>query len=514
MSPGVRISKVPPAVSVAALCLGGMTAALSQTLVIPIQSDLPDLLGTSASSAAWVVTVTLLAAAVAMVVAGRLADLFGKQRVLVASAATLVVGSLVCAMSSSILPMLTGRALQGLGMGFIPVGISLIREITPPKMAATSLAAMSATLGVGGAIGLPLAAWIVNSLNWHALFWVSAGIAGLVLLASVFAVPHVRDSHGGSMDIGGALGLAAGLVAFLVGISKGNDWGWASVNTLGAIIGGVVILVAWGAYELRQAEPLVDLRATAKRPVLMTNIAAVAVGFGMMAQSIVVPQLLQLPKATGFGLGQSVLAAGLWMAPGGLMMLLFAPVSSKLIATLGARITLMTGATVLAFGYVIAALWMDASWQLLLVSCVASAGVGIGYAAMPTLIMDATPPAEAGAAVGLNALSRSVGATLAAALMGTLLASNTITLGNTQVPDQDAFRLCFIVGAVAALLGAGLATFISARRPARSTDIVSGGSPQNGIGGPAAVSLIDPQDAPFAPAARTSDDTSTVTTKV
>ena len=90
----------------------------------------------------------------------------------------------------------------------------------------------------------------------------------------------------------------------------------------------MVVLLLWGCYELRQQDPLVDLRTTARPPVLLTNIAAVAIGFGMMAQSIVVPQLLQMPSATGYGLGQSILAAGLWMAPGGLMMMLFAPVSS------------------------------------------------------------------------------------------------------------------------------------------------------------------------------------------
>jgi MFS family permease len=465
MSASPRARNARPIVSVVVLCLGGMTAALTQTLVIPIQSDLPHLLNTSASSAAWVVTVTLLAASVAMVVAGRLADLFGKQRVLVVSAVVLMAGSLVCALSSSLTPVLVGRALQGMALGFIPVGISLIREITPPRMASSALAAMSATLGVGGAIGLPLAAWIVNVGSWHALFWVSAAAAALVLVLVMLAVPHVHDGHGGHIDVAGGLGLAVGLVSFLIGISKATDWGWGDPRTLGTILGGLAVLLAWGVFELRQADPLVDLRATAKRPVLMTNVAAAAVGFGMMAQSVVVPQLLELPKATGYGLGQSVLAAGLWMAPGGLMMMLFAPVSSGLIASIGPKITLMVGAFVLAAGYGLGTLFVDAPWQLLAVSCVASAGVGIGYAAMPTLIMDATPATEAAAAVGLNSLSRSVGSSLAAALMGTLLASNTTAFGRAQLPDQAAFTLCFGVGAAAALLGVAFAAFIPRRRP-------------------------------------------------
>ncbi len=405
-----------------------------------------------------------------MPVAGRVADLVGKQRVLVASAAILLVGSMVCALSSTLAPMLVGRALQGLAMGFIPVGISLIREITPPDLAATATAAMSATLGVGGAIGLPLSAWIVQAGNWHALFWVATALAAVILVATWFAVPHVRDAQPGRLDLVGVLGLAIGLVSLLVGISKATVWGWGDVRTLGAIAAGVVVLLLWGAYELRQADPLVDLRTTAQRPVLMTNIAAVAIGFGMMAQSIVVPQLLQLPEATGYGLGQSILAAGLWMAPAGLMMMLFAPVSSRLIGNLGAKLTLMIGATVLGTGYLVAFFLMDAPWQLLVASCVSSAGVGIGYAAMPTLILDNAPAREAASAVGLNALMRSLGTTLAAAIMGTLLTSRTMSLGGFEIPTKGAFQLCFVAGAVAAFVGVAIASTIPRRGDSKTLD--------------------------------------------
>ncbi|MDF9715117.1 MFS transporter [Nocardioides sp. ChNu-153] len=465
MSAPTRPAGASPVAAVVVLCVGGLAAALTQTLVIPIQSELPELLGTSASNAAWVVTVTLLAGGVAMPVAGRIADLVGKQRVLVASAAILVVGSLVCALADSLVPMLVGRALQGLAMGFIPVGISLMREVTPPHLTATATAAMSATLGVGGAIGLPLSAWIVQVGDWHALFWVATVLAAVILVLTWVAIPHVHDAQPGRLDVVGALGLAVGLVSFLVGISKATTWGWGDARTIGAVVAGLLVLLAWGAYELRQDDPLVDLRTSSRRPVLMTNIAAVAIGFGMMAQSIVVPQLLQLPEMTGYGLGQSILAAGLWMAPAGLMMMVFAPISSRLITTVGAKQTLMAGAFVLGVGYLVALFMMDAPWQLLVASCVSSAGVGIGYAAMPTLILDAAPAREAASAVGLNALMRSMGTTIAAAVMGTILTSRTHSLGGgIEIPAESAFQLCFAAGAVAAFLGIAIAAFIPRRR--------------------------------------------------
>jgi MFS family permease len=232
------------------------------------------------------------------------------------------------------------------------------------------------------------------------------------------------------------------------------------------IVGGLVVLAAWGAFELRQEDPLVDLRTTARPQILLTNVAAVAIGFGMMAQSIVVPQLLELPSVTGYGLGQSILEAGLWMAPAGLMMMVFAPVSSNLMRRTGAKHTLMIGATVLGAGYVAALGLMGAPWQLLIASCVAAAGVGIGYAAMPTLILDAAPAREAASAVGVNALMRSVGTTLAAAVMATMLTSSTTSLGGFELPTDGAFRACFVVGALAAFLGVAIAGTIPRGRRA------------------------------------------------
>lgn len=457
---------------VATLCFGGLVASLMQTLVIPIQPELPTLLNTSGSNASWVITATLLAAAIAMPVAGRLGDMFGKQRVLLISAVILVVGSVICALGSSLSLMIVGRAVQGLAMGFVPLGISLMREVTPPRLTSMAVAAMSATLGVGGAIGLPVAAWVAQQWDWHALFWMSSALAVIVVILVAVAVPHIDDAVGGHFDAVGALLLGAGLVSALIAITKGKDWGWDEPSTLGLLIGGLVILLIFGAYELRHSDPLVDLRTTARPAVLLTNIAAIAIGFGMMAQSIVIPQLLEMPTGTGYGLGQTLLGAGLWMAPGGLMMLAFSPVSGGMINRFGAKLTLIVGAAVLGTGYLAALFLMNAPWQLLVASIIGCAGVGIGYAAMPTLIMESVPPEEAGAAVGLNGLMRSIGTTTAAAVMAMVLASSTINYGGHSLPAESTFHLCFLIGAIAAFVGAAIALFIPvSKRIRRSEDV-------------------------------------------
>lgn len=452
----------------AVLCIGSLSGALMQSLVIPIQAELPHLLGTAPANASWAITATLLAAAVTMPVTGRLADMYGKKKVMAVSAGLLAVGSLVSALSSDLAPFLVGRALQGMAMGYIPVAISMVREIAPVERRAGAVAAVSATMGVGGAIGLPLSAWIAEDHDWHALFWVSTALALVVLALTLTFVPDMHDAHPASIDVVGILGLALGLSAALIGVSKGSDWGWGDARTLAAIVGGVVVLLAWGAYEVRHHDPLVDLRTTSARPVLFTNLAALLIGFGMMAQSIVVPQLLEMPTATGFGLGQTILQAGLWMAPGGLMMMIFAPVSSKLITSIGPRRTLAIGGAVISSGYVVALFLMAAPWQLMLASLIASAGVGIGYAAMPTLILDNVPEHESGSSVGVNALMRSVGTTVAGAVMAALLTSHTLEIApGVAVPTEGAFQLCFLVGAAATLAGAAVALLIPrSTRPA------------------------------------------------
>jgi hypothetical protein len=130
----------------------------------------------------------------------------------------------------------------------------------------------------------------------------------------------------------------------------------------------------------------------------------------------------------------------------------------------------MIGATVLGSGYLVGFALMDAPWELLVASCVASAGVGIGYAAMPTLILDSAPAREAASAVGVNALMRSVGTTLAAAVMATILTSSATPVGGFELPTKGAFQLCFVVGAVAAFVGVAIAATIPRSRRAATDD--------------------------------------------
>lgn len=453
---------------VATLAFAGITAAIMQTLVTPLIAELPQLLHTTSSNAAWVITATLLVAAVCVPVVGRLGDLVGKRRMLLVCSVPLMVGSVVCALSSSVVPMIVGRGLQGMGMGMVPLGIALLRDVVPAERLSPSIALVSASMGIGGGLGLPIAAAIAQYANWRALFWGSAGLAAVVAVLIWFLIPDVpAAAKGQRFDAPGALGLAVGLVCLLLAVSKGADWGWGSATILGLFAGALVVFLTWGLWELRTRDPLIDLRTTARPRVLITNIASIFVGVGMYASLLVVPQLLQFPAATGYGLGQSMLAAGLWMAPGGIMMMIVSPLGGKLTNARGPKFTLISGVLVIAAGYGLSMALLGSAWGLMLVGIVINSGVGLAYGSMPALIMSSVPLSETAAANGFNTLMRSLGTSIGAAVIGVVLAQMTTTAGGYTFTSKDGFRTGLMIGGGIALLAALVAAAIPAvREPA------------------------------------------------
>ncbi|MFC3994404.1 MFS transporter [Nocardiopsis sediminis] len=448
---------------ITALATAGIVVAVMQTVMIPIVPALPALIGASVADASWALTAPLLAGAVATPVAGRLGDMFGKRRVLLASLGVLVAGSLVGAFSSSLVPLVAGRALQGCAMGVIPLGISLMRDELPPERLGSAIGLMSSSLGVGGALGLPAAAAVAQYADWHALFWGSALMGAVALVWVARAVPETAQRSGGRFDAVGAVGLSIGLTCLLLAVSKGGAWGWTSTLTLGLLATAAVVFTAWTFWELRARDPLVDLRTTVRRQVLLTNITSVAVGFSMFAQALVLPQLLQLPESTGYGLGRSMLVAGACVAPGGLMMLFISPVAARVARAWGSKVSLMIGTVVITAGYGLALVFLREVWQIVIVGCVIGCGVAMAYSALPALIMSAVPTSETAAANGLNALMRSIGTSTASAVTGVVLAYMTTRVGPLEVPTLDGFRVALAIGAAAALAGLALASFIPGR---------------------------------------------------
>ena len=450
--------------------------SLMQTLIIPLIPELPTLLDTSPTTASWAITVTLLTAAVATPVFGRLGDMYGPKPILIICAAMLTAGSVTSALTSSLVPFIVGRGLQGLGMPIIPLAISVLRAAVPADRVGSAMGLISASLGVGGALGLPMSAFIAEKFDWHALFWCAAGLGLASVLLFVFLVPRIPASSTDRLDPLGALLLAAGLVTLLLPISKGSTWGWADPITLLLFAISLAVFTVFAMWQFRTPSPTVDLRTTLKRPVLTTNLASIGVGFALFAMSLIGPQILELPKQTGFGLGQSMLHAGLWMAPGGLAMMVSAPIAARIAARRGPRFTLLVGTVIIACSYLAGVYLLGSPLQVMCFNLVISIGVGFAFSSLPALINAAVPMSETAAANGINALARSLGTSVSSAVIGAVLSSMTISLAGHLVPSLNGFRTALLVASGAAVVATLLALLIP--RPSSSqSDSVTGAAP-------------------------------------
>jgi MFS family permease len=469
--------KPSPSAITGVLALSGTLVALMQTLVVPLLPDFPGILGVTADDASWLVTSTLLASAVATPIVTRSADMYGKRKMMVVCLSIMVAGSVLAAVGGSFLWLIIGRTLQGFATALIPVGISIMRDELPREKMGSAVALMSATLGIGSAMGLPLAGVLYQSLGWASIFWVSSAAGTLLLIAVVLVVPESKVRTPGRFDCAGALVLSAALAALLLAISKGGSWGWGSEPVLLLFLTAAILLTAWVPYELKVSQPMVDLRTTARRPVLMTNVASLLIGFAMFANMLLTTQQLQLPASSGYGFELNVITAGLCMVPSGLAMVIFAPISGHIIRVFGGKTALMAGAVVMIIGYVGRVFFYDSIASVIIGSTMVSVGTAIAYASMPTLIMAAVPITETASANGLNSLVRSIGTSTSSAAVAAVLTSVTLTVGAKSLPAFEAFKDVFWMAALASAASMLAAVFIprvSAVKPPAAGAAVAG----------------------------------------
>ncbi|MFD1813940.1 MFS transporter [Rhodococcus gannanensis] len=478
--------------------MSGIVVALQQTLVIPLLSHFPSILDVDYPTASWLVTITLLTAAVATPIVSRLADMFGKRRMMLVSLGTMVAGSLLAALGGTFVLVLAGRGLQGLASALVPVGIGVLRDELPKSKVAGATAMMSATLGIGSALGLPLSGLVFEHLGWEAIFWLSAAAGVALFLAVLAVVPESPVRTPGRFDFGGALLLSTALGSLLLGISKGGTWGWASERTLIALAVSAVAFVIWFPFELRVNQPMVDLRTSARRPVLLTNISALLVGISMYANMMSTTQQLEMSVGTGYGHGLTVLTAGLCMVPAGLMMVVFAPIAGRLIGVIGAKHTLLIGTAVMAVAYCTRIFLTGSIVLIVLGAMFVTAGTAIAYATMPMLIMGSVPITETASANGLNALLRSVGTSVSSAIISAVLTTVTMDVAGVELPSLVAFQIIFTLAALAAVVATAVALFIpgaeSSERVASTTaetrddeapaELVISGTVRSGAGRP------------------------------
>ncbi len=351
-----------------------------------------------------------------------------------------------------------------------PLSFSIIRDEVPPARMGVAMGLISSMLGLGGGIGLVMSGVIVDHGSWRLLFVVGAviGVLGLILVSRF--IPSSPQRSAAKLDIPGALLLSAGLIFILVGLTEGRSWGWDSAKLIGTVSAGMLILVIWGWVETRTRQPMVDMRMLARRPVLFTNLAALFCGFTMYAIFTVLPLFSQIPSGlppdvasmVTYGFGASVTVSALYLLPGALVMLPAGPFGGILGRWVTFRVALAIGLVITALGSALLAAVHAEPWQLMLGYAIGAGGVAIAFGAMPKLIADAVSPTETGIATGMNTVVRTVGSVIGSQAAVTLIASNTIP--GTSVPSEAGFSTSLWLGAIAALIAAGLALAIAPRR--------------------------------------------------
>jgi predicted MFS family arabinose efflux permease len=444
ISPGRRRA----ALVVTVLGMSAVAGSLVQTVVAPLLPRFPHLLHVSPAQAAWLVTITLLTAAISTPLLARLGDLYGRRRLLMVALALLGVGSVVCAASNSLSVLLVGRALQGGAMAAIPLGIGIVHSMSTVRHPQSAVGVISAAMGFGGAIALPAAGLVAQYADHRVLFWATGGMALLAGAGVVGFIPADPPRTEGRLDVAGFVLFAALLVTLLLPLSNGSQWGWAGRPTLGFGMAFLLLLPVFVTLERRSRAPAVDVAALVRRPVLLANAASLLTGFVMLENFVATIQYVQVPKESGYGLGFGALLAGVCLLPTGLSMAVVAPFTGRLIVGWGPRRSMLLGLAILLAGSLARLITASALGLILASSALIGVGTALAFASMPALVLAATPPSDAAAATGLNALSRSTGGTIASAVSGVVLA--TLTAGHGHFPTQAGFSLLAALAAAAA----------------------------------------------------------------
>jgi EmrB/QacA subfamily drug resistance transporter len=430
--------------------------SLLQSLVSPVLPLLETDLHTSQNTVTWVLTAYLLSASVFTPILGRIGDMIGKERVLVIVLIALALGSLLAATASSIGLMIVARAIQGVGGGIIPLSFGIIRDEFPREKVAGAVGTLAALLAVGGGLGLVLAGPIVNVLDYHWLFWIPAIVVVLAALATHFVIPESPVRTPGRINWVAALLLSGWLVTLLLAVSEAPTWGWGSPAVIGLLLTSLITAIAWVRVELRSDRPLIDMKMMRIPAVWTTNLVALFFGAGLYAVFAFLPEFLQTSSSTGYGFSATVTESGLIVLPMSATMFVFGLWSAPLSRRYGAKLVLIAGSAISVIPFVILAFAHGAIWEIAIAVALMGASFGLAFSAMSNIIVDAVPTSQTGVASGMNANIRTIGGSIGAAAMASVVTSAQLPGG---IPKESSYTIGFamlggltVLAAVAGIL--------------------------------------------------------------
>jgi MFS family permease len=428
---------LPVLVTVAAL------VAVVTSLGAPLIPSIARSDGVSLSTGEWVLTAALMAGALATPAMGRLADGPRKRRVIEFALAGVVAGCVVSALSTNFTTLVVGRGLQGVGLGLMPVTMAIARSLLSPEQTGRAVATLSVSAAVGAGLGYPITSLIAQAFNYRAAFWFGAIMVGAALVAVVAVLPLRSEGRMRRFDFLGMATLGTAIVGVSVVLSEGGEWRWTSFRSLGLLAFSLIMVGVWVAYELRISDPLIDVRQVRNRSVLTADTSAFLIAVAMYLFLPIIIEFVQVPEASGYGFGASILTSGLVFVPLSFGSFFASRCLRAYTKRFGVRSMIPFGSVVFAISTLFFALEHWALWEAFVAAGIAGVGIGFTFAAMPGFIIQAVPASETGSAMGLYQVLRSIGLSLGSALAAAVLTAYTES-GRTY-PAYQGFRVTLIV---------------------------------------------------------------------
>ncbi|MFN8635917.1 MAG: MFS transporter [Chloroflexota bacterium] len=438
--------------ALAALALVTLLPALGTSIANVALPTLAETFGASFQAVQWVVLAYLLATTALVVSVGRLGDLVGRRRLLLAGAVVFAAASAACGLAPTLEVLVAARAVQGVGAAvLLALGMALVGEIVPKERTGSAMGLLGTTSAVGTALGPSLGGLLISEVGWRAIFLVNVPVALAALMLASWQLPADRRGEGAErarFDTLGTVVLAATLAAYALAMTVG-------ANRVGVVNGALLVAAVAGAglfvwVERRVASPLVRL-AVLRDPVLGAGVTtSMLVSTVLMATLVVGPFYL----ARGLGLGPALV--GLAMSVGPAVVALTGVPAGRIVDRVGAERMVALGLLGIGVGALgLSVLPLGAGvWGYVGAIVVVTVGYALFQTANNTAVMRDVPSERRGAISGLLNLSRNLGLVTGASVMGAVFALGS---GASAVAAADAtgvamgMRLTFAV-AVALIL--------------------------------------------------------------
>ncbi|MFH8492545.1 MFS transporter [Streptomyces coeruleorubidus] len=442
--PQPRGLRANPWLTLVAVAFGLFMVGLDGSVVSIANAEIARDLNATTAELQWVTNSYLLALAAALILGGKLGDRLGRRTVYLVGVVGFTAASVAIGLVGSIEGVIAFRALQGLfGAMLMPNTLALLRAVFPPKKFGMAVGIWAMISSVSTALGPIVGGLLVEHVNWESVFYINAPIGVIALVFGLVVLPQSRNEAAANekFDVPGVVLLALGLLAVVFGVVKGETWGWTSAGTLGAIVGGVVVLVLFGWYETRVAHPLLPMRLF-RNPALTIGVFVTALNFFVLLGAIFFV-MLYLQNVRGF----TPVESGVRTLPLSLASMLASPLGAKLTEKFGPRLTMPLGMVLQAGAAFTMLTWSaDSSYATMWPPFVAlGLGVGIVMSASSDAIVGNAPVEDGGIAGGLQATSLQVGGALGTSVLVSLISSrvgSTLTgsLTDAGVPHSAAAR--------------------------------------------------------------------------